>query len=287
MRRPLVWLCLLAAVLATRGYPQVGKQVQRGIVYGTTADGAALTFDLYRPATDARTPLLVWFHGGAWMRGTAQRPGLGTLKLVERGFTVAAVEYSLAPRYPMPAPVEDAKRALRFLRANADRFGVDPERIGVWGMSAGGTLAELLAVAGTAPGPPIGHLEPENEIQAAAGISAPTNFITVRGPERDTILANAFPPPTRDEMMVRVSPELHVRSGAPPILIIHGTHDLHVDITQATTMEKALRACGDPVETLILQGIGHDLRPASGRGRSRRVEVEEALIRFFTATLHP
>jgi acetyl esterase/lipase len=131
-----------------RGRIPDGVEVIRDLEFGT-GGGRSLALDLYRskePGAKPR-PAVVLVHGGGWCRGDKGQV-FGAVALVNRGFVVVSAEYRLAHEAPFPAPVEDIKCAVRWLRAQAKEYRVDPDRIGVWGSSAGGQIALMVAYAG-------------------------------------------------------------------------------------------------------------------------------------------
>jgi acetyl esterase/lipase len=123
-----------------------GVEAARDIEYARP-DGTPLLLDLYVPK-DARNPLplVVWIHGGAWRAGSKDR--CPAIRVTKRGYVVASVNYRLSQQAIFPAQIEDCKAAIRWLRANAAKYHVDSERIGVWGSSAGGHLVALLGTSG-------------------------------------------------------------------------------------------------------------------------------------------
>ncbi|HET9847412.1 MAG TPA: alpha/beta hydrolase, partial [Candidatus Dormibacteraeota bacterium] len=132
------------------------SRVDHGVVYCTTG-GVALTMDIYRPSqsSDGPVPAVLYIHGGGWEHGDASLGGVNLLieqQLTQRGVLVAAVNYRLAPQYPWPAQIDDVRCAVRYLRANAKRYGINPSQIGAWGGSAGGHLVSMLGTAGPSAG---------------------------------------------------------------------------------------------------------------------------------------
>ncbi|MEN6334882.1 MAG: alpha/beta hydrolase, partial [Phycisphaerales bacterium] len=99
-----------------------------------------------QPATNSKRPLIVWVHGGAWLEGN--KNGCPAVRFTADGYAVASINYRLSQHAIFPAQIQDCKAAIRWLRANADKHGIDPNRIGVWGASAGGHLVALLGTAG-------------------------------------------------------------------------------------------------------------------------------------------
>jgi acetyl esterase/lipase len=136
--------------------------------------------DLYLPpAGDRPTPVIVWVHGGGWAGGSKARTPAS--RMVQAGFAVAAINYRLSQHAIFPAQIHDCKAAIRWLRAHAAEYRLDPKHIGVWGSSAGG---HLVALMGTSNGVAdlegqLGHPEQSSDIQAVVDWFGPTDFLTV------------------------------------------------------------------------------------------------------------
>jgi acetyl esterase/lipase len=133
--------------------PMQAGGVQRDVTY-CEPGGVALKMDLYLPGTRGTdpAPAVLYLHGGSWRAGDKSEVDLLAPGVVASGYVVASINYRLVPQYRWPAQIEDAKCAVRFLKANAARFNLDPARIGVWGASAGGHLAALVGLAGPEAG---------------------------------------------------------------------------------------------------------------------------------------
>ena len=165
MKNTILIMAILIAGIATPGVSQMNEnkpkikvqtakqvipgnaEVQTDVVYGKIGE-RELKMDLMVPKEKSENPLpvVVWIHGGAWLEGTKE-PNVA-LPLVKYGFVTASIEYRLTPEAIWPAQIHDCKAAIRFLRANAKKFNIDPGRIGVWGSSAGGHLVAMLGLTG-------------------------------------------------------------------------------------------------------------------------------------------
>jgi len=246
----LITLIVGAAAWAQQPTPNI--EILRGVVY-RTIDGTDLALDLYQPAgPTAPMPMILALHGGAWVSG--ERTDLRPLYelLAQEGYAVAAIDYRLAPRWIFPAPLEDARAAVDWLRAHADQYRVDPQRFFVFGISAGGQLAGLLGA------------QPETSGQFAGVIllAAPTD-LTVKAPNRSAqrtvqqyLGAEQAAAPA---LYAAASPITHVSPDDPPFLIMHGQADRYVPPAQSISMADALRAHGVPVTLLLLPKIGHEM----------------------------
>ncbi len=128
-----------------------GIDFYEDVEYGT-GGGHALYLDLMLPRSEGKKPVIIWIHGGGWSALSKKwRPTNAIRDACRMGFAVASVEYRLVPEAPFPAPIEDCKCAVRFLKAHADELGLNPDRIGVWGESAGGHLSALVGAAWNNP----------------------------------------------------------------------------------------------------------------------------------------
>ena len=148
------------------------------VPYGSVGD-ISLRLDFYEPTNRGQErPLIIWVHGGAWRSGT--KSGVPIVKLREQGFAIASVDYRLSPVAKFPAQIHDIKSAIRFLRANADRFGVDINRFVLAGSSAGGHLAVLAAVSEGVP-ELRGSLEADDKISSEEHVTRSLAAVTEMG----------------------------------------------------------------------------------------------------------
>jgi len=263
----LLLACLFASTAcAAEACPSPGYRRMDAIQYAAV-DGHRLLLDLYLPEGVERPPLVVWIHGGAWRRGT--RADMPLVDLVQSGFAVASVDYRLSPVARFPAQVHDCKAAIRFLRGSAERLGINAERIGVAGASAGGHLAALVGTTNA-------HKELEGEVgdcddqssavQAIADYYGPTNFTTilqqstphglsVRVPALKLLLGDV--PEKQPDLARLASPVLHVDPKDPPLLLIHGDQDPQVPINQSHELHGAYEKHKLPVRFEVVHGGAH------------------------------
>jgi acetyl esterase/lipase len=245
-----------------------GLTVQRDVVYATV-DGQELRLDLYVP--DVRpAPLCIWLHGGGWMRGSrSDRADQRILPVVRHGVAVAAVQYRLSGEASFPAPLDDARAAVRWLRAHAGDHGLDAARIGAWGASAGGHLAAMLALTDGAND--VG----DSSVQAVVAWFAPSDllqrdFDVPEGPLPPFVTG---PPPepsfearllgvdrVRDnrDAALAASPVTHVRRDAPPFLLMHGDRDGLIPSEHSRRLHDALRAEDVDATLWLLHGANHE-----------------------------
>jgi acetyl esterase/lipase len=256
-----------------------------------TGGGKPLLLDVFVPQSRNRTPTpaVLWIHGGGWEHGDKSASSMAKL-LAEGGFVTASLGYRLSSESPFPAAIEDCKCAIRFLRANASRYGIDSERIGVAGSSAGGHLAELVATAGSGAG-----LEGDggwpgvsSRVQAAAsyyGVSDLTQeFPADTVPYITKFLGGAAK--EEADLSRRASPITYIARGAPPLLLVHGENDVGVPFDQSVRMSEAYRAAGDSVDFIRVQNAGHDFEHVGDAPISPSVEkIHELTIVFFKRAL--
>ena len=223
-------------------------QVFRDIVYTPSGWPEALVADLYRPEISGLRPAVLLLHGGGWkvperrrdMRSIAE-------KLARRGYVVLNATYRMTPRWQYPAPVDDLREAIRWLRAHSAEHGVDPARVAAFGYSAGGHLAALLGVL---EGPP------DTRVQAVVAGGAPSDLTLYAGGE----LVPAFLGGTQAQVPARfreASPVTHVSVGDPPFFIYHGTWDRLVIPEHARRLSVALTKAGVRHELYWLKARAH------------------------------
>ncbi len=229
----------------------VAIDVQTDLVFGT-GGGRPLHADLYRPAKANGAGVLL-IHGGGWRQGSkAMLPSQAEV-YCEQGFTCLACEYRLTPEAPWPAQIHDVKAAMRYFRAHAEDWGVDPARIAAHGNSAGAHLALLLA--GTVGQPAFegegGTPGIDTSVAAVIAVYPPVGFsvgkrgsgmtpaTALLGPEPDLAAAEA------------ASPMHYVRPDFPPTFFLHGNADKVVPVTASINMYMALAKAGARVEMHI------------------------------------
>ena len=221
--------------------------------------------EIARPKHPPKTPMpaVIWIHGGGWQGGTHKQNGAWVLALL--GYFTASIEYRLSAEATWPAQIEDCKLAVRWLRANAAQYNVDPNRIGVWGMSAGGHLVACL-------GTPADKADASSRVQAVADYCGPTDFTDQDG--NNDFLRKLYAKlcggtlSEKPDAWRQASPLLHVSAACPPFLIVHGEKDELVPIAHSERMEAALRKAGVPVEFIRVKGGNHGMIPPPGQPRA-------------------
>ena len=155
------------------------RQLERKNLAYVTHGCPSQTLDLYAPKKAKQVPLIVWIHGGAFLFGSKEGFPVEPVPLhfLLEGYAIASINYRLSPEALFPAQLEDCKAAIRWLRAHADEFGIDPNRIGAWGASAGGNLAALLGTTGEVREFEVGeNLDYSSRVQAVCDFYGPTDF---------------------------------------------------------------------------------------------------------------
>ncbi len=244
-----------------------GTHVERDLAYGPHERN---TLDVYVPKGDGLFPLVIWVHGGAW-RGGSKDGGGPAVRLLDRGYAVAAINYRLSQHARFPAEIEDCKAAVRWLRANAAKYHFDPDRFGAWGASAGGHLVALLGTAGDVKelegnG---GHQSVSSRVQAVCDWFGPSDFSKVVEqaipgtridrtrddcPEALLIGGRIADHPDR---VKRANPITYVTKDDPPFLIVHGDKDDVVPVGQSRILHEALKAAGVDSTLVVVPGAGH------------------------------
>lgn len=243
-----------------------GEGTLTGFTYCTIA-GIASVMDVYVPSASHPRPLpvMVQVHGGGYTGGN-RSSGFWFPKvaqaLLARGYLVVSVDYRLAPAHKYPAQIEDLKCAIRHLRANAARYGLDPNRIGAWGSSAGGQLVGLL---GTSTGfDDGGGFQGESSaVQAVVALSPITDF--TRTAELNDDYSREFPtwPDSESPELMEASPVTHITPGDSPFFFIAGDEDDLVLPAQSERMSRLLRDAGIASDVLVVAHADHDLMPTS------------------------
>ena len=247
------------------GASPTNTPVQIDLVYCTASDGVKLTMDLYRPAqASAPAPLVVYIHGGGWTGGD-KSDGVGLIfkeELTRRGYAYASINYRLAPKYTFPAPIEDVKCAIRHLRANAEKYDIDPQRIGVIGGSAGGHLAALLGVSDAQAGWDTGeYLDQSSRVQAVVDLYGPADLRVMLAQSPLKYALQVFGAASNQDPVLDVySPVTYISPDDPPFLIMHGDLDEVVPLAQSEILYDRLKNGGVPAELVIVKNAGHSFQ---------------------------
>lgn len=287
-----VYLLLLAGWCAVWGQSRAatsGKGTEdviahRDIEY-VVGGGPRQSLDLYVPEkAEEALPLIIWIHGGAWRTGDKKQ--CPALALTRRGYAVASINYRYSHQATFPAQIHDCKAAVRWLRAHAAEFRLDPQRFGAWGSSAGGHLAALLGTSGGVREleGDLGHLEHSSRVQAVCVWFAPTDF-TLMNQQGSTIDHDAPDSPEsrllggpvqqNKRKAALANPIRYVSKDDPPFLIMHGDQDPLVPHQQSVLLHEALKKAGLKVTFHTVKGAGHGFA-----GAEVMKKVEEFFDRY-------
>ena len=224
-------------------------EVRRDIEYGT-ANGKRLLLDAYVPAGEGRRPAVVMIHGGGWRVGDKASWQPEAERLAARGWVAFSINYRLDEPVVFPAEIDDAQAAVRWVRANAAEYRVDPDRIAAIGESAGGHLTAMLATLG----------DGGSRIRVGAAWSPPVDFTALAGSRGDGWAAPLFGC-TRSscpDLLARSSPVNHVDAGDAPLYLANSTEEL-VPLSQAQAMAEKLKAAGVEHRLDVFPGNRHAL----------------------------
>ncbi len=237
--------------------------------------------DLYLPEKAARPlPVILWVHGGGWTRG--DKTNGPAFRFAAKGYAVASMNYRFSQHATFPAQIYDCKAAVRWLRANAGKYGLDANHIGAWGGSAGGHLVALL---GTTAGVkelegPGGNADQSSRVQAVVDWYGPADFLTVGAKDTRTKLLGGDPETNKDQAR-KASPITYVSKDAAPFLIMHGDQDATVPIGQSEKFAEALKQAGADVTFVTVKGGKHGGALFTNADSLRQVED------FFAKHLKP
>jgi len=260
--------------------------VERDITYKIIGS-VSLKMDVYHSlGRDGPAPAVVYIHGGGWYTGD-KTGGVGQHdipELVARGYVVAAVNYRLAPRHKFPAQIEDIKCAIRFLRANAATYGIDPAHIGAFGDSAGGHLASLLGVTDATDGfEGSGWYDKQSDrVQAVVNMFGPADLTVNFQRDKSLLIEHVFGTADETSPIIRqASPVTHVSVDDPPFLIIHGDQDDKICPCQSNILYQRLLSTGVPVTLMTVKNSGHSFLQVGGTMSPNRDEIINTIGDFF------
>ncbi|MGB8062036.1 MAG: alpha/beta hydrolase [Candidatus Sulfotelmatobacter sp.] len=265
---------------------QGAVSIQQNVVYARS-DGADLHLDIYQsPDRGAGPrPAVLLFHGGGWTSyDKSSMRDMGEF-LARLGFVAFAVDYRLfqGSESRWPAQLDDAQRAVRWVRANADKYDVDRQRVGAYGFSAGAQLAALLGMEETRDNSDPALARYSSKVQAVVDVSGPADFTTDRNTEDDAFLANFLGAEfSKDPEIWRdASPVFHVSKKNAAFLIVHGTKDPNVPISQAQELYDKLKAAKVPVSFVKVDDV-HNFQTAQA-ARTVAIQTRAFFVRYLEA----
>jgi acetyl esterase/lipase len=292
-------ILLATAVVLGAGTLAAGKgtdapkpnRVLRNLEFSNVG-GKSLLLDLYLPANvKGRAPVIIGIHGGGWMAGDKENPFAAGMGFLEHGYAVASISYRFSNEAIFPAQIIDCKAAVRWLRANARKYHLDPNHFGAWGHSAGGHLVAMLGVTDGVKEFDAGdNLDQSSSVQAVcwyAGVSDMSKMALIPGYEMwrsadsgvgrligGAVLENK-------EKADAASPIHYVSSHSAPFILFHGDKDELVPLDQAISMRYALSKVGVEAELHVLKGQGH------GSPQFTTPETGKLVMAFFDKYLKP
>ena len=254
--------------------PPTGFVAHRDLVYASV-EGSDLLLDVYTPEKKPADPMpvVVFVHGGGWRNGSKDRIARA-LPMLKHGYVLVSVGYRLSGEAIFPAAIEDCKAALRWVRANAANYGIDPDRLGVWGTSAGGHLVALLGTAWEVKEWDAAHQENAAYSSKPAAVCnwfGPTDFLRMNDFEGRIDHDSADSPESRfvggpiqdhPHKARKANPITYVTPDDPPMLLMHGEKDLSVPYNQSELLYAALRKAGVESTLYKVAGAGHGFRNA-------------------------
>jgi len=286
-------------VVASNAPPAIAFSLgpaHRDVTYCNTRQGGLLpppllagsqTLDLYIPKATATgpLPLAIYVHGGGMTSG--DKGNLNPLflnALASAGYAIASVNYRMAPEFKFPAQIEDIKCAIRFLRANAQTYGLDGSKIVAFGTSVGGQLVALAALTEPRSAIDVGPYPPaSSSVTAVADMFGPAN-LTEGAPSgfSPSGIQQVFGTNSTKDDLARASPTHYVTGNAPPILIIQGVNDAKVLESQSIELYNDLKAAGDQTQLVLVQNMGHMFAQVGPKPIDPSLgQVAQDLVTFF------
>jgi acetyl esterase/lipase len=258
-------LIIVFSFYALQSYAQKDTIVTKNIEYAAAGE-KKLLLDIYKLKEQNEPYLVVWIHGGAWHSGNKENP---PLNLLGYGYALASIDFRVSTEKPFPAQVYDIKAAIRFLRANAGKYGYQPNKIIIWGSSSGGHLAALVATSNNdkeLEGTVGNNTNTSSSVQACIDYFGPTDLLTildqstphglnVRLPALAILLGKPVEQVTA--LATLASPVSHVDTTDPPIFIVHGEQDVQVPINQSIELYSVYRSKQLKVQIEFIPNAGH------------------------------
>jgi acetyl esterase/lipase len=271
MKHPLLFLAALAGAATA----QTALISEAGTAYDKADPQQVM--DIYRPQEPGLRPAILAIHGGGFRAGSRKGYEATCKTLAEHGYVCATADYRLAPRFPFPDAVYDVKAAVRYLRANASRLGIDPTRIGVMGGSAGGHLALFLGVTGNVPefeggGP---NRDQSSRVTVVVDYFGPSDLTKSYG--RSVDAGEVLPLFLGGDLAharaahLRASPLNWVTPDAAPTLAIQGTKDRYVNYEQSVWIVDRLLAAGVVAELETIDGADHGFKGSDAERADKRM----------------
>ncbi len=258
------------SIAPTPPQPPTGATVHRDLAY-VSGGHEHQKLDLYLPTHGEKLPLIVWIHGGAFRMGSKEGSTDNPLPFdyLAQGYVLASINYRLSQHAIFPAQIEDCKAAVRWLRAHAEQYRLDPDRFIAWGPSAGGHLSAMLGTTGHVAEFEVGaHLDVSSRVQTVVDYYGPTDFLQMDAQRLPDGMIHDTPDSPESELVggpiqenrdkvARCNPITYVNSDTPPFLIVHGDSDPLVPYGQSVLLVQALQAAGRKVTFYTVPDAGH------------------------------
>lgn len=282
--KPLV-IALLLSLISFESI-RAQAEIEADVVYGHK-DGLAMTLDVYQPDEPNGAAVLFMVSGGWYSKYSPPAAAIPMFApFLESGYTLFAVRHGSSPRYTIPEAVSDVRRAVRFIRLKSQRWDIDPERIGVWGMSAGGHLSLVLGTTGDDgdPNATDAIARTSSRVQAVVALVPPTDLRVAIWSSPESLPAyRNFPALDLDsDAASEYSPRLHATADDAPSLVVMGGADELVPPKHGTWMDDAFSQANVEHKLIIIEGAGHGLE-----GPQNRARVFGEAVDWFDAYLQP
>jgi acetyl esterase/lipase len=261
-----------------------GTQVLLDVAYVTNAH-ARQHLDLYVPKTEGKLPLIIVVHGGGFWSGDKARENVQ--QFLRAGYAAASLNYRLSGDAIFPAAVQDCKAAVRWLRAHAAEYHLDPDQFGAWGTSAGGNLVAMLGTTGETRQFDVGeYLEVSSQVQAVSDYYGPSDFLQMDAhrvlpngqvhdlPDSPEARYVGGPIQEHKDWVAKANPITYITAKCPPFFLAHGDKDPLVAHHQSELLEAALKQAGVPVTFYTVKGGGHAFKDAT---------ADKMMMEFFAA----
>ncbi len=279
----LFWAGVLLSSSTTRLFAQ-NVQIAPDVVYGHKL-GLAMTMDVYTPAASANGAGVIFMVSGGWYSSwTPPEKMLGFFQpLTDQGFTVFSVRHGSSPKFSIEEAVADVRRSVRYIRMNAEKFHIDPQRIGVYGMSAGGHLSLMLGTTADDGDPraedPVDQVS--DRVQAVVAYVAPTDLRIMATDSKERLPAyDRFPALQIDQKTAEPnSPIKYVSEDDAPTLLLAGAKDDLVPIFHSRNMHAAFEQAGVVDRLIEFENGGH------GFGDDDAQQATEAMVNWFVTHL--
>jgi acetyl esterase/lipase len=248
-----------------------------------TTDTTLQKMDVYFPDSGGPWPVLAYVHGGSWMHGDKSEAIMFADGMTPQGYLLVSINYRLYPEGKFPNMIEDVKCAIRFLRAHAGAYNLDPNRIAAMRSSAGGHLVSLLGTSDVSAGWDVGeYLDQSSRVQAVIAM-APVTDLTRNFPNADIEAMRGVG--FGEDNIVLASPITHVTVDDPPFLLIHGDRDEVVPFEQAQLMYDRLVQTNVPAQLVIVKNAGHSLTAPDGTATPTSDEINQIITDFLAKYL--